>query len=318
MSRFTDKFNKIDGTLPLRQKDKPSSVQESQEPVKSPELPTQKPTSDRGRAFTIDETKLRQPPTPSRIATFKAGHFFFHALRNWFWFGNKQNKSAAQHISPRSSPAHSSSGDAATDSFVEHMLRQVEPNWLFQKIVETGEAFLTYARQNGLITYQPNAILAMVIRPDIEALLLGYKLVSAAYRLRQKNQESDILRDIHLTMINNVFLKAAKDDFQREIRDDMVLYGKKVDDSFPLSLRQATIKYAQSCLQSADSDIAAAIANLHARSPSPFSPFYDGLTPAFGGKGSSEELERRYSAILQEFFFKLDRVMSERRGLATD
>lgn len=309
MSRFTDKFNKIDGTLPLRQKDKPSSVQESQEPVKSPELPTQKPTSSRGRAFTIDETKLRQPPTPSRTAAFKAGHFFSHALRNWLWFGNKKNKPPAPKSSTRSSPA--------LNEFVDHFLRQADVERLFQKIVETGEAFLTYARQNGLITKHTDATLAMLARPDIEVLLLGYKLVSTAYRLHQKDQESNLQQYIQIRMVDE-FIKIEKKDYQRDIRHDMARWGKKVDDSFPPALRQAAFKYAVARLQSADSTIAAAIANLHERSPNPFSPFYDGLTPDFGGKGSPEELERRYGAILQELFFKLDHAMGERRGLVTD
>jgi len=48
---------------------------------------SQKSTATRGQAFSIDETKLHQPPTPNRAALLKAGRFVAHILRNWFWYG---------------------------------------------------------------------------------------------------------------------------------------------------------------------------------------------------------------------------------------
>lgn len=44
-------------------------------------------SSGRNRAFTVDETKLSQSPTPSQTTTYRAGRIFAHVLRNWFWYG---------------------------------------------------------------------------------------------------------------------------------------------------------------------------------------------------------------------------------------
>ena len=59
------------------------------------------------------------------------------------------------------SPVLSDPSSLGSDAIKEHS------NWLFQQIVKTGEAFLTSMQQNKLISKQPNAILAMAIRPDV-------------------------------------------------------------------------------------------------------------------------------------------------------
>lgn len=196
----------------------------------------------------------------------------------------------------------------SSDSIKEHS------NWLFQQIVKTSEAFLTSMQQNKLISKQPNAILAMTIRPDVEAALLGYKLVLTAYRLNQAAPAQNVLQILRVAM-TGVFLKTIKDDFQREVHQDSITLGKEFDDSLPPDMRKAALKLAETRLKSADMAITAALTGLRAHSLSPFSAFYVDLVPAFGGKASPEELERRYGNILSELFAKLDRVIGERLSM---
>lgn len=44
-------------------------------------------SSSRGRAFTIDESKLRPRPAPPQSTAYKTGRMFAHVMRNWLWYG---------------------------------------------------------------------------------------------------------------------------------------------------------------------------------------------------------------------------------------
>lgn len=191
-----------------------------------------------------------------------------------------------------------------------------DSDWLFQHIMKTGEAFLASMQQNNLISRQPNAILAMAIRPDVEAVLLAYKLAVTAYRFHQNVPASNVLLILRVAMAG-IFLKTIKEDFQQEVHQDSIMLGKEFDDSLPPDMRKAALKLAETRLKSADTAITAALTGLRANSPSPFSAFYTDLAPAFGGKGSPEELERRYGNILKELFAKLEIAIGERLSMVS-
>jgi hypothetical protein len=185
-----------------------------------------------------------------------------------------------------------------------------DSDWLFVQLTHAGEMFLRHAQLDSLIRQQPTPILAMAIRPDVEALLLGYKLVITAYRLDQGDSDIDVLRVLR-TAMTGVFLKTSKENFQQVAHDIATDTGQAIDDSVPLAVKMASLELARTRLSAADSAIAIAVERVRTHSSSPLSSFYADLIAAFGGPGTTEEYERRYGPILQELFAMLQKAMQE-------
>jgi hypothetical protein len=177
-------------------------------------------------------------------------------------------------------------------------------DWLFAQALRTGKAFLQYAERAGLVLPQPSPILAMTIRPDVEALLLGYGLVSMAYRGQYKDPAADVLRVLRVAMAG-MFLTQAKDIGRHIARTAAHATGRTVNDSMPLEVRKAAFTLANTRLKAVDDAVTLALDRLHAGSPSPLASFYEQLVPAFGGPASAEEYERRYGPILQDLYASL-------------
>lgn len=89
--------------------------------------------------------------------------------------------------------------------------------------------------------------------------------------------------------------------------------GETIDDSVPLEVRKASFALANARLNSADVAITVALDRIRTARPSPFASFYEDLTAAFGGKGSTEGYEKRYGPILQDLYALVQRSIREYR-----
>ncbi len=213
-------------------------------------------------------------------------------------------------------PAKSTREHAANGSRPTTNGTREQADWLFAQVVRTAKAFLSHAERNGLIIQQPSPLLAMIINAELEAFVLGYGLVSTAYRAQAADGTGDVLRVIRVAMAG-VFLRQTKNNFRQVAHSISVDVGKTIDDSVPLDVQKLTFALANGRLDAVDDAVALALARIRAGSASPLAPLYDQLVPAFGGPGAPEEYEIRYGPILRDLYASLRQSIRDHIGASS-
>jgi len=172
-----------------------------------------------------------------------------------------------------------------------------QADWLLETIRRMSAEFLTLADQKGLTP--PGTRERSTEDRRNRALLLSYKLTLTAWHSRESDTTTEV-RTLVRGLVGAGLL--------REIEG---VHGQSGLDPRP-GANPKSRATRRAFLDPADSDISAALIRFEAGLPSPLSPFYGDLAPAFGGPCPPNALESRYGRIVRHLFETLLRKFDAR------